>query len=158
MGKEPKLITKPRALVDWLDDNDYLLTLEAGEAELLLGYLEGHNYAMGIVDGKMVRVDISEELGEYEDYSIDEFIDSVFEWNFDMILSTKEKMENAESYEAFLGEKAYYEQLKEDEKILDKMFDKTCYGKELSEICAKMTEEMIAKLDKKDNHIQKQGR
>ena len=40
-------------------------------------------------------------------------------------------------------------QLRADEKVLDKMFAKTCYGKQLKDVCAKMTQDMISKIDDK---------
>ena len=149
MKEEPHLITKPEELMKWIDNNDLLLELNEKEAKILLGYLEGHDYAIGIVHEKMVRVDICDENYEYEDYTIDEFIDTVCEWNYDLMTGAKRSMGNASNHIVFNEAKEYFEQLREDEKVLDKMFAKTCYGKQLKEVCAKMTQNMIDKMDDK---------
>ena len=149
MEKNLQLITEPEKLMAWLDNNDLLLTLYEKEAKVLLGYLEGHDYAIGDVDKKMVRVDICDENYEYEDYTIDEFIDTVCEWNYDLMIGAKRSMENASNNITFNEAKEYFEQLRADEKVLDKMFAKTCYGKQLKDVCAKMTQDMISKIDDK---------
>lgn len=149
MEKNLQLITEPEKLMAWLDNNDLLLTLYEKEAKVLLGYLEGHDYAIGVVDKKMVRVDICDENYEYEDYTIDEFIDTVCEWNYDLMIGAKRSMENASNNITFNEAKEYFEQLRADEKVLDKMFAKTCYGKQLKDVCAKMTQDMISKIDDK---------
>lgn len=149
MKEEPQLITKPEELMEWIDNNDLLLELNEKEAKILLGYLEGHDYAIGIVNEKMVRVDICDENYEYEDYTIDEFIDTVCEWNYDLMTGAKRSMGKASNHIVFYEAKEYFEQLREDEKVLDKMFAKTCYGKQLKEVCAKMTQNMIDKMDDK---------
>lgn len=149
MEKNLQLITEPEKLMAWLDNNDLLLTLDEKEAKVLLGYLEGHDYAIGVVDKKMVRVDICDENYEYEDYTIDEFIDTVCEWNYDLMIGAKRSMENTSNHIVFNEAKEYFEQLREDEKVLDKMFAKTCYGKKLQDVCAKMTQDMISKIDDK---------
>lgn len=49
--------------------------------------MEGHDYAIGIdSDGKMYRQDVAEENGEIEPYPIDDVIDTVCEWNYELIL------------------------------------------------------------------------
>ena len=52
--------------------------------------MEGHDYAIGIdSDGKMYRQDVAEENGEIEPYPIDDVIDTVCEWNYELILDAK---------------------------------------------------------------------
>ena len=154
MEKNLQLITKPEELMAWLNNNDLLLTLDEKEAKILLGYLEGHDYAIGINDGKMVRVDICDENYECEDYSIDEFIDTACEWNYDLMTGAKRDMENAENHAAFQEAKEYFKRLRADEKVLDKMFAKTCYGKKLYDVCAKMAQGRINKMNDKEKGMQ----
>ena len=45
-----------------------------------------------------------------------------------------------------LDEEAKYERLKADEKRLDRMFDKTCYAKEIDEIATKLADTFIRNL------------
>lgn len=154
MKEKPQLITKSEELMEWISNNDLLLELDEKEAKVLLGYLEGHDYAIGVVDEKMVRVDICDENYEYEDYSIDEFIDTACEWNYDLMIGAKRSMGNASNHIVFNEAKEYFEQLRADEKVLDKLFAKTCYGKQLKEVCAKMTQDMISKMDDKVQDIE----
>lgn len=154
MEKNLQLITEPEELMAWLDNNDLLLTFDEKEAKILLGYLEGHDYAIGINDGKMVRVDICDQNYECEDYSIDEFIDTACEWNYDLMTGAKRDMENAGNHTDFQEAKEYFERLRADEKVLDKMFAKTCYGKKLHDVCAKMAQDRINKMNDKEKGMQ----
>mgnify|MGYP007098912391 CR=1 FL=1 len=43
-----------------------------------------------------------------------------------------------------------YESLKADEKRLDRLFDKTCYGKELIEVATELADRVIAQLGNKE--------
>lgn len=82
MDKEAVLFTKPEELIEYLDENDLLMDLSSKDSEILLNYMEGHGYGLGELDGKLVRVDIGEEHGEVMEYSIDDAIDVVCEWNY----------------------------------------------------------------------------
>ena len=82
MDKEAVLFTKPEELIEYLDENDLLMDLSSKDSEILLNYMEGHGYGLGELDGKLVRVDIGEEYGEVMEYSIDDAIDVVCEWNY----------------------------------------------------------------------------
>ena len=50
-----------------------------------------------------------------------------------------------------LDEEAKYERLKADEKRLDRMFDKTCYAKEIDELATKLADTFIRNLKNKDD-------
>ena len=82
MDKEAVLFTKPEELIEYLDENDLLMDLSSKDSEILLNYMEAHGYSLGELDGKLVRVDIGEEHGEVMEYSIDDAIDVVCEWNY----------------------------------------------------------------------------
>jgi len=84
MDKEAVLFTKPEELIEYLDENDLLMDLSSKDSEILLNYMEGHGYSLGKLDGKLVRVDIGEEHGEVMEYSIDDAIDVVCEWYYDI--------------------------------------------------------------------------
>ena len=84
MDKELTIIAEPEELIAWADTFDILLNPSIEDAAILLNYMEGHDYAIGIdSDGKMYRQDIAEENGEIEPYSIDDVIDIVCEWNYE---------------------------------------------------------------------------
>ena len=87
MDAEVTLFSKPEELIAWADTFDILLNPSIEDAAILLNYMEGHDYAIGIdSDGKMYRQDVAEENGEIEPYSIDDVIDTVCEWNYELIL------------------------------------------------------------------------
>ena len=93
MQQEMKLFSEPEELVEWLDENDLLMWLEVEDSQILLNYMEAQDYGIGIdADNNMVRVDIAEENGEVERYSIDELISNVCELNYELILETRECM------------------------------------------------------------------
>jgi len=54
------------------------------EAEVMLGYMEGHDYVLGENQGKLYRGDLAEVVGMicWEDFSMDDVIDLVCEWNY----------------------------------------------------------------------------
>lgn len=149
MDKELTIITEPDELIAWAETFDILLNPSIEDAEILLNYMEGHDYAIGIdSEGKMYRQDISEENGEIEPYQIDDVIDTVCEWNYEMILDME--MHN-EDYEVYNEYQRKYERLKADEKRLDRMFDKTCYAKEIDELATKLADTFIRNLKNKDD-------
>ena len=76
MDAEVTLFSKPEELIAWADTFDILLNPSIEDAAILLNYMEGHDYAIGIdSDGKMYRQDVAEENGEIEPYPIDDVID-----------------------------------------------------------------------------------
>ena len=90
MDKELTIITEPEELIAWADTFDILLNPSIEDAAILLNYMEGHDYAIGIdSDGKMYRQDVAEENGEIEPYPIDDVIDIVCEWNYELILDAE---------------------------------------------------------------------
>lgn len=149
MGREVTLFTKPEELIAWLDDNDLLMGLSENEAEILLNYMEGHDYAIGTdAAGKMVRRDIAEENGEVEAFSIDDVIDTVCNWNYELILEADSKRNNPTDFIDFANEQSRYERLKADEQVLDKLFDKTIYGQRIADLGKQMAEQFIENLKK----------
>ena len=76
MDAEVTLFSKPEELIAWADTFDILLNPSIEDAAILLNYMEGHDYAIGIdSDGKMYRQDVTEENGEIEPYPIDDVIE-----------------------------------------------------------------------------------
>ena len=81
MDKELTIIAEPEELIAWADTFDILLNPSIEDAAILLNYMEGHDYAIGIdSEGKMYRQDVSEENGEVEPYQIDDVIDTTFKY------------------------------------------------------------------------------
>jgi len=95
MAKERDLITEPQELMRWMSEHDVLMDISAEDIQLILNYLDGHDYAMGTdKEGNLVRVDVAVEEGECIEYSLDEFIDLVCEWNYELILDADERRNN----------------------------------------------------------------
>lgn len=113
MAKEENLITEPQELMKWMSENDVLMDISAEDIQLLLNYLDGHDYAMGTdKEGNLVRVDVAVEDGECIEYSLDEFIDLVCEWNYELILDADERRNNPKDMLDFSRVQSKYESLK----------------------------------------------
>lgn len=152
MDMEITLFSKPEELIAWADTFDILLNPSIEDAAILLNYMEGHDYAIGIdSDGKMYRQDIAEENGEIELYPIDDVIDTVCEWNYELILDADAYRADPKDFQDYSEYQKKYESLKADEKRLDRLFDKTCYGKEIIEVATKLADRVISQLGNKEN-------
>lgn len=152
MDMEITLFSKPEELIAWADTFDILLNPSLEDAAILLNYMEGHDYAIGIdSDGKMYRQDIAEENGEIELYPIDDVIDTVCEWNYELILDADAHRTDPKDFQDHSEYQKKYESLKADEKRLDRLFDKTCYGKEIIEVATKLADRVISQLGNKED-------
>ena len=98
----------------------------------------------------MYRQDIAEENGEIEQYSIDDVIDIVCEWNYELILDAEAHRSDPKDFNDYNEYQSKYESLKADEKRLDRLFDKTSYGKELIEVATELADRVIAQLGNKE--------
>ena len=151
MDAEVTLFSKPEELIAWADTFDILLNPSIEDAAILLNYMEGHDYAIGIdSDGKMYRQDVAEENGEIEPYPIDDVIDTVCEWNYELILDADAHRNDPKDFKDYSEFQDKYDSLKADEKRLDRLFDKTSYGKELIEVATELADRVIAQLGNKE--------
>jgi len=116
------------------------------EAEMILGYMEGHDYVLGEVQGNFYRGDLAEvrERICWEECSMDDAIDAVCEWNYELVLEAEAQRNNPEDFIDFAKSQSRYERLKAEEEILDQLFDQTKYGKELEELAIKLAGEFLA--------------
>ena len=72
---------------NWVNNQDAGVRLSDEEAKMILGYVEGHGYAVRLNDqGTMICVDLDEPENEPEAYSIEELIDRVCHWNYEFLL------------------------------------------------------------------------
>ncbi len=129
MAEEMIEFQKPEDLCKWLQTNNSDVQVDESEAELLLRYMEGHDYQLGFDKNKMLRQDVAEENGERVSYSIDEVIDIVCEWNYELLEHAANGMANPKDFIDFCNYKDAYDLLKEDEVFLDRMFARTLYGR-----------------------------
>lgn len=145
---EVKLIKEPETVMCWLKEHDIFIKLSQEDIVLLLNYLEGHDYAVGTdIEERLVRVDIATEEQKYEEYSVDEWIDSVCDWNYGLLLAAEHKMNNPKDMQEFIEAQEELERLKQDEAKLDVMFEQTKYGRDITELAEKMAKDIIANVE-----------
>lgn len=76
-----------------------------------------------------MRVDTTEIDEVMEDYSIDDVIDAVFDWNYELKAEADKARRNPDNFIDFCEKQDRYESLVKDERIIEKMFERTVYGK-----------------------------
>ena len=146
-------IRQPEELLAFIKDNEISIVMTDKEAEMLLGYMEGHDYVVGFAEGRLYRGDLDDVPGEIvwdDDFSVDDLIDTVCEWNYELILDMDAERQNPKDMVDFSNKQSKYESLKADEKRLDRLFDKTSYGKELIEVATELADRVIAQLGNKE--------
>lgn len=151
MKIESKPILTGKELVEFMDSYDMLIHLTEPEANLLLGYLDGHGYTLEECNGELFQIDLcsDQENPERREYSIDDAIDEACEWNYDMIQKAKATRENPDNFLDYVEKVKYYHNLREDERILDQMFERTKYGKAVNELAEKLASDIIQNLEQK---------
>ena len=119
------------------------------EAEVMLGYMEGHDYVLGENQGKLYRGDLAEVVGMicWEDFSMDDVIDLVCEWNYELILEADALRNNPTDLIDFSKMQNRYDSLKAEELIMDKLFQETKYAKEVEELAKKLADEFITNMN-----------
>ena len=139
MDAEVTLFSKPEELIAWADTFDILLNPSIEDAALLLNYMEGHDYAIGMdAEGKMYRQDMAEENGEIEPFPID-----------DVILHAEAKKDDPKDFQEYCEFQKKYDSLKADERVLDRLFDKTSHAKEIDAVATALVEAFISNLEGK---------
>ena len=143
--EEPKPFASGAELVRFMDENDMLFHMTEKEADMLLGYLGGHDFLLGEKDGKLYRGDLAYEQGKVRwlNDTIDDAIDVVCEWNYEMVQTAQAQVENPDDFIDFVNKQNRLESLRADERLLDAMFDRTKYGKELVQLAEKMADDFI---------------
>jgi hypothetical protein len=151
MENSRQLITDAKQLIDWLDENDILMNLAESDVTLLMNYMEGHGFQIGLCEDGLVKCNINDVADQFDMTSIDDMIDTVCEWNYEMLQIAKENLKNSVGMSDYLHRKEYYNGLRSDEKALDQMFEQTCYGKEIYSLAEKLAGEAI-------EHLQRTGK
>ncbi|MBR4138969.1 MAG: multidrug transporter [Lachnospiraceae bacterium] len=144
MEKEITFLTKPEELLGWVADAAPEFQMDQDGARILLNYMEGHDFRVGIdAAGNMVRVDVSEVEERVESYSLDDLIDAVSEWNFELLTEADEHRKSTTNLIDFANAQARYEQLSEEEQKLDVLFEQTLYGMRLKEKAMELAKKLI---------------
>lgn len=125
-------LEKPEQLTDWLEEEDILFRLSLKEAEIILGYLGGSGYSLEAEKGSLLLCDDVNEIKEKT--GIDDVVDMVCEANYELIEQTAAKISNAELGEDTREKEAYLASLIGDEAVLDSVFKRTRYQKEMDQM------------------------
>lgn len=146
---EPDIIPTAGELVEFLDAYDMLLHMTEKEADVLLGYMEGHGYLFGEKDGKLFRGDMcyKQDIIQWEEYSMDDAIDVACEWNYELLQAAMAERDNPNNFLDFIKKNDHYESLREDEQILGGLFDRTKYGKKVQGMAEKLADKIIQSLN-----------
>lgn len=141
-GQEPEIFRDGKALAGFFKET-FPMTEEEGQK--LVDYMEGHGYLLGNMDGGMFRGDLCDEQDKvtWKPYTIDDAVDAVTEWNFELINETEAAVTNPKDMIDFANQKSRLDSLREDEQILDKMFDRTTYGKMIEAVGTSLAEALI---------------
>ncbi len=146
------LLEQPEALITWLNQQEVVFELSKEEAELLLGYMDGHDYRIGIDENQeMVRIDIGEPDEDVVPYHIHEVVDMACEWNYELLQHTEEKMNDAVTEEQQEKLQMEYEQLQKDEVRLDVIFERTPYAQVINDKAQELADRFIEEYMKKNN-------
>lgn len=76
-------------------------------------------------------------------------LDVVCEWNYEMVQTAQTQVENPDDFIDFVNKQNKLESLRADERLLDAMFDRTKYGKELVQLAEKMADDFIRDMQSK---------
>ena len=158
--EEPECFSDAKELVQFMGVCDTPFELTETEADKLLGYMSGHDFLLGEKEGKLFRGDLcyQQEKIRWTQDSIDDVINEVTEWNYEMLKQAQAEMENPRDFIDFANKKASADTLAEDYEILDKLFDRTKYGVEIEALAVTLADEFIQNLQSKggiDGAIQK---
>ena len=127
MGMGALEVNTPGELVMWLYLAESEVSMEPGEAEIILDYLKGHNMALAVHNQELVVKDMGEDSPEYQPYSIDDAIHDVCEWNLELIDEMEEGMKNSDNQEDYDRFGDALDILKKQEEILDGLYMQTKY-------------------------------
>ena len=127
MGMEVLEVNTPGELVMWLYLAESEVSMQQGEAEIILDYLKEHNMALAVCSQELMVKDMGEESPEYQPYSIDDAIHDVCEWNLELIDEMEEGMKNPDSREDYDRFSDALDVLKQQEEVLDGLYSQTKY-------------------------------
>lgn len=150
--EEPDLFSCGGDFAKFMSACDTPFELTETEADKLLGYMEGHDFLLGKKEGKLLRGDLcyQQKKIRWTQDSIDDVINDASEWNYDLLQKAQAEMESAKDLIDFANKKSKVDSLEEDEKILDVLFDRTRFGKELNDLVEKLAGELIEDMMSKD--------
>lgn len=150
--EEPNCFSSGAEFASFMNEKDMSFPLTEKEADILLGYLRGCDFVLGEKEGKLFRgdTDYAQEAIRWMEDTIDDVVNAAYEWNDETIKLAEAQIAIAATPLDCEKEKEWLASLREDEKILDELFDRTRYGKELSELAEKLADEFIRDMASKE--------
>lgn len=150
--EEPNCFSSGAEFASFMNEKDMSFPLTEKEADILLGYLRGCDFVLGEKEGKLFRgdMDYAQEAVRWMEDTIDDVVNAAYEWNDETIKLAEAQIAIAATPLDCEKEKEWLASLREDEKILDELFDRTRYGKELSELAEKLADEFIRDMVSKE--------
>ena len=130
--REFKQFTDKDELANWLIKEKAII-ISTEEADLLLGYFEGHDFGMGIDQNNNLLVkDIAEENGEIFDYTFSEIVDRVSEWNYELLKYNEDSYEKDNlSFQETINCKNKIASLRNDSKSLEMLSNRLDYNEKV---------------------------
>ena len=149
--QEPECFSCGADLMKFMGACDTAFELSETEADKLLEYMNGHDFLLAEMEGKLFRGDLSYQTDKirWSEDTLDDVINEVCEWNYEMLKQTRAEMENPKDFIDFANKKAYADTLAEDYELLDKLFDRTKYGTEIETLAVMLADEFIQDLQSK---------
>ena len=99
------------------------------------------DYELVLQNGELFRHDVAEQPGELQEYDIDDVIDIVCEWNYELKTDARHGMEDPNDFIDFCNYKEAFDALSADCENLDRLFARTKYGRANE----KLVEQIVAK-------------
>lgn len=126
---------KAEILIEWLAEEDILFRLSHKEAEMILGYLEGSGWSLEAEEGILFLCDNVNHTKEKTD--IDAVVDKVCETNYELFEQAVMKLGRTGIHEDTEEMEEYLSSLAKDEKVLDEIFKRTKYQKQIQQTIMK---------------------
>ena len=93
--REIKVFLVAEDLAYWVNNTYATIELSNDEAELILNYMDGHGYNLGVDEGQLVRIDTEEKSPTAEKYDINTAIYDVCDWNQELMEETDKNINSA---------------------------------------------------------------
>ena len=121
-----------------------------GGLQLLEKVKENYPDVLSIIVSGYQEFQYAQEAIRWMEDTIDDVVNAAYEWNDETIKLAEAQIVIAATPSDCEKEKEWLASLREDEKILDELFDRTRYGKELSELAEKLADEFIRDMASKE--------
>lgn len=145
MKDEVRTFTEAEELLEYLLVNGCGIDLSKEDTELLFNYETGRGCYLGERDGRLCRVDVCMEPETVEETTIDDVINEVMEWNYEMLQQADKDRHEPDNFVDFCNKQARYDLLAEDEKKIEAMFGQTSHQKEIDRMAERIALELIKK-------------